>query len=271
MTTPPKPIFVIGRHRSGTTWLSNILAALPGVYGPRHESAYFSHLVPYCNHGRTPADLLTIKRLFEASEFFARTGLAAGPDILGLSGTGYFRRVMDEAAASRQASYWIEKTPAHTLRVRMLARAFPDAIVLAVTRNYRDVVASNVHGFGRPSSVWSWLRQSAATAIYEKIILSNGVFTVKYENLQSDYDRTVRSVMSRIGLGSQPVPANSFSRNTSFAGHAPRISWWQAGAMRAGRWMIWIWPSALVERVTLLMLAGRKGHLPGWFFPSASG
>ena len=73
----PRPIFVLGRHRSGTTWLSNVLAAFPEIYAPAHElhhgtheSAFFSHLVPYCNGGRTAVDLLAIKRLFERSDYF---------------------------------------------------------------------------------------------------------------------------------------------------------------------------------------------------------
>ena len=63
-----RPIFVLGRHRSGTTWVSNILASVPGIYSPSHplhkgahESAYFSLLIPYCNLGMTAADLRAVK------------------------------------------------------------------------------------------------------------------------------------------------------------------------------------------------------------------
>ena len=88
MTRNPTPLFILGRHRSGTTWLANALATLPEVYAPEHasprkthESAFFSHLVRHCNHGRTESDLREIKRLFEHSRFFALTGQAQGPDI----------------------------------------------------------------------------------------------------------------------------------------------------------------------------------------------
>lgn len=266
MNTTSKPIFIVGRHRSGTTWLSNIIGQFPGVYAPQHESAFFSHLVPYCNHGRTTADLLAIKALFEGSELFALTGLGTGPPIAGRSAAGYFREVMDAAAARRNAEHWLEKTPAHTLRLRFLLGAFPDAVVIAVIRDYRAVVASNVHGFGRPASPWSWLRQSAVTAVYEKIICANEVFTVRYESLQGDYENTVRAVMARIGISQQAVPANVFARNTSFTGNAPQISWWQSAAMRIGRWMVWIWSAPLVERIVIGLLRRKKGYLPGWFF-----
>ena len=156
-----RPIFVLGRHRSGTTWLSNIIASYPDVYAPQHplhhgihESAFFSRLVPYCNGGRTAADLLAIKHLFESSDYFLLTGLERGPDIVVNGYAKYFRIVMDAAATKHGARYWLEKTPSHTLHARFLAESYPDAVLLAVVRNTGDVVASNVHGFGKPRSAW---------------------------------------------------------------------------------------------------------------------
>jgi hypothetical protein len=270
----PKPIFIIGRHRSGTSWLSNILASVPGVYAPRtdparspQESAFFSHLVPYCNHGRTNADLLAIKFLFERSAYFSLTGLVEGPEILRNRPAGYFRLVMDAAAGRRDAAFWLEKTPAHTLCVRFLVQAFPDAVMLAVTRDYRDVVSSNVHGFDRPTSLWAWLRQSAVTAIYEKVIEHHKIFVVRYESLESDYDATVRSAMARVGLNAAAVPQNTFSKNTSFPDRAARTSGWQRAAMLAGRWVVLVWPASAVERAVSAWLERKRAPLPSWLFP----
>ena len=59
---------------------------------------------------------------------------------------------MEIGADRRGARYWLEKTPAHTLHARFLRRAFGDAVFLAMVRDYREVVASNVYAFGVPAS-----------------------------------------------------------------------------------------------------------------------
>jgi len=271
------PIFVIGRHRSGTTWLGNVLAALPDVYTPAHEehhgvheSAFFSQLVPYCNHGRREADRYAVKCLFERSDFFLLTGLERGPEIDGRDCSTYFRLTMEAAARRAGARYWLEKTPAHTLQAKFLSEAFPGAILLAVLRDHDDVVASNVHGFGEPSSLRCWLRQSVATAVYEKIIRRNDPWIIRYEDLLHDYERTVRSLLERLGIDASYMPGSAYRPNSSYQGAAPPRLWWQRLAIDLGRWLIRICPGAVVERAVMWRLRRRAGILPSWFFRMAS-
>lgn len=268
------PIFILGRHRSGTTWLSNILASLPEIYVPAHErhdgvheSAFFSHLVRYCNQGRTEADLRAVKHLFESSDFFALTGLKEGPAILGQGPAAYFRSVMEAAAGMSGARYWLEKTPAHTLHAKFLAAAFPDAILIAVIRDYRAVVASNVHAFGDSRSAWSWFRHSLVTAVYEKLLARNGVAVIRYENLVSDYEGTVLALLKRLGIERASAPVSAFRRNTFYEGAPPPREWWQALSMVAGRWLIRPLPSGLVEASVIHWRERKPGILPPWFFP----
>ena len=267
-----RPIFVIGRHRSGTTWLSNVIASHPAVYAPQHplhngvhESAFFSRLVPYCNGGRTAADLLAIKQLFEASDYFLLTGLEQGPDIVANGYVQYFRLVMEAAAARHAARYWLEKTPTHTLRAGFLAESYPDAILLAVIRNVTDVVASNVHGFGKPGSVWAWFRQAVVTAVYEKIIRRSNALIIRYEDLRDGYDATIRSIAARLGLDGE-IPRNVFARNSSYDGESPRTRWWQGIAVQCGRLVVCLCPGALIEAAVRRWQATSAVTLPPWFF-----
>jgi hypothetical protein len=268
------PIFILGRHRSGTTWLSNLLASLPEIFVPLHErhwgvheSAFFSHLVRYCNHGRTDADLRAIKCLFECSDFFSLTGLTEKPEILGQGPVGYFRSIMEAAARKSGAGFWLEKTPAHTLHAKFLSAAFPDARFIAVVRNYREVVASNVHGFGNPRSAWSWFRQSMLTAVYEKVIARNKVKVVRYESLLSDYSGTVLSVLKDLGIERKVAPMSGFRRNTFYNEAASRREWWQSVAMTVGRLLVQPFPSMLVEEAVIRWRSCKPGTLPSWFFP----
>jgi hypothetical protein len=253
--------------------MGNILAALPEIYAPTHErhwgvheSAFFSHLVRYCNHGRTDADLRAIKCLFEGSDFFALTGLAKGPEIVGHGPARYFRDIMEAGARTKGARYWLEKTPAHTLHAKFLAQAYPDAIFIAVVRNDREVVASNVHGFGKPSSVRCWFSHSLVTALYEKIIAASGVTVIRYENLATRYEETVRALLASLGVDCATVPRSAFGRNTLYRDAPPVIEWWQRAAAAAGRWLVLPLPGRLVEWAVTRALGRRPKSLPAWFF-----
>lgn len=272
-TVTATPLFILGRHRSGTTWLSNVLAAHPEIYAQAHErhwgvheSAYFSHLVRYCNHGRTTPDLRAIKCLFEGSDFFALSALNREHEIVGRGPAAYFRSVMEEAAGGKNARYWLEKTPAHTLHARELAKAFPDARFVAIVRHYRPVVASNVHAFGNPKSPAAWFWQSIVTAVYEKVIRSNRVWTIRYETLVGEHEPTIRAILDELGVASRSIPQTAFPRNTFYKEAAPVIVWWQAAAMVLGRWLIQPFPPALVEIVVVRLRNATAGALPNWFF-----
>lgn len=271
--TRPRPIFVIGRHRSGTTWLSNVLTSSGDVYAPRHElhkgvheSAFFSHLVPYCNHGRTAIDLLAIKHLFESCDFFRLTGLESGPDILDQGFVGYFRAVMDAAAQRAGAKNWLEKTPLNTLQAGWIARTFADAVLIAVVRDHRAVVASNVYGFGVPGSPRHWLWQAVATAAYERVALRHAHIVIRYEDLVSDYEGTIRKLFGQLGLDTSVIPRSPYESNSSFAGAKPGPRAWQTLLMTIGRGLVALLPAGLLERIVVAWCRHRRGRLPRWFF-----
>ena len=274
---PARPLFILGRHRSGTTWLANILASLPEIHAITHErhqgvheSAYYSHLVPHCGHGRSGADRQEIKRLFEQSDFYALSGLEHGPDIAELGTAGYFRAVMDAGAGRSNARYWLEKTPANTLIARRLREAFPDAVFLAIVRDYRDVVASLVHGFGNPASMIDWFRQSVLTAIYEKVIAASGATVIRYESLVRDYEGSLARILALLELSPDSLPRSEFRQNSLYVESRPALRGWQSLAMRAGRSLVLPWPAALVERAVLRRLDRMRGRLPPWFLARPS-
>jgi hypothetical protein len=109
----PTPIFVLGKHRSGTTWLANLLCQHPQIAGVQHarhhgihESAFFSHV--YGRYG----DLAVWSRYAEfvevvaASDYFRLAG-ATREFLYSLWPTSYegvFRAVMDRFAAQRGAT-----------------------------------------------------------------------------------------------------------------------------------------------------------------------
>lgn len=270
-----KPIFIVGRHRSGTTWLANILASLPDIYTPthelhkgQHESAFFSNLVPYCNWGNSYNDLLAIKNIFEASDFFRLLGLGCGPNILALGYAQYFREVLNKAAEKNKAGYWLEKTPAHTCFLGYLKKTYSDAVFIAVARNDLDVVRSNVYKFGNFRSLKSWFKEAIVTGMYNKITkrYCDVIYTVRYEDLVNDYQKAISGVLEYLGLDSKLDARSEYKPDSSYDLDAPKILAWQLFISKVALLVTSLVPAALIDKLIQFRDRRKKHELPKWFF-----
>lgn len=222
-----KQVFVIGRHRSGTTWLANILASHPKVFTPsheahrgQHESEFFSSVVPYCRIGETQTDRIAIRAILERSDFWHLLFPEEGPsiDIEKLGIHGYFSAALDEAARLRDCTHWVEKTPAHTLLLGELLDAFPDATFVGVERDRLDMARSNVHRFANPKKLKDWVRVAVWNEIYVKIfrLYCDRVHVVRYENLLRDFDGELEALLRVTGLDDVGNLQSNWAPNTSF-------------------------------------------------------
>jgi len=125
-----KTIIVLGTARSGTTWLLEQLRAHPAVAGVQAESLIFESITMLWNNAYR-ADGQGLSAYLSADEV-----------------TAALRRYCDQIfAATRDrhapgATWFIEKTPSHVRRIPMLARLYPDAWFVSITRDGRDVARS---------------------------------------------------------------------------------------------------------------------------------
>jgi tetratricopeptide (TPR) repeat protein len=113
---PPRPIFIVGMFRSGSTLTEQLLAALPGV-AAGGEIDFLPRLL---NTELTP--------LFEASA-------ALRPEQLDAIAARYRAELM---RVSAQAAYVIDKRPDNFLYIGLIKRLFPDAKVVHTTRDPLD-------------------------------------------------------------------------------------------------------------------------------------
>ncbi|MDP1794177.1 MAG: sulfotransferase [Acidimicrobiales bacterium] len=118
------PIFVVGCPRSGTTWVQHLLAAHPAVAGPDKETAMFVALRGFFDNPGLEAvmdhsELVAIVRRF-AREVFADYLTAHAP----------------------HATRFLEKTPIHADHLDLIATILPEAYIVGVHRDGRDVVRS---------------------------------------------------------------------------------------------------------------------------------
>ena len=132
-----RPIFIVGCQRSGTTMLRLMLD---------------SHSQISC--GPETRFLEDLERI-------------VGPDWKRLSQFGYsqeewlrrirefFEGIQSDYARSRGKTRWADKSPRYALHIPFLLQVFPDAQIVHVIRDGRDVAVSHRKRFGYWSSVKS--------------------------------------------------------------------------------------------------------------------
>lgn len=271
------PIFVVGRHRSGTTWVTNILAAHEDVFTPQHEAHYgqiesgLFTLLRYFNWGKTKQDRIAFQAVFERSDFFhlaLGTQPQEAPSAVDRSIGEYFRAVMDQAARMRGCTYWVEKTPGHTLFLREIVEWFPDAKIIAVRRNILDVVRSLVYQASHNPSLFSWIRATAVTVAYEKImsIYKRKLYWIKYEDLLEDFEGTVSRLLQFLGLDPSRLGSNIYQPNTSFRGERPPVPL----GYKVVTWLtflaVGLIPTFIVNWLVRFYVRSKRPPIPQWFF-----
>jgi hypothetical protein len=231
------PVFVLGSGRSGTKFLYDMLLSAGGFAVFHAESNAFNLLGPCFGnlaHRRNRRHLLDA---YYTSGVFQLTGLDPKEIeervMTDCRNAGDFLRIVMEAIARKQGVHrWAETTPPHLLYLPLIKKVIPDALVINIIRDGRDVTAS-MHRVGWISPLpWDRSRAFLARAIFWQWIVSKGrrygqalggdYLEVHYEDLVQnpretlvrigkfiehdlDYDR-----IQQVALGTVHNPNSSF-------------------------------------------------------------
>lgn len=220
------PIFVFGKQRSGTTWLTNILESHRDIYTPTHiehygqkESFFFTKILPYCNHGRTKEDLFASHSIFIQSDFFHLLDLSP-ENLMDIGRQGpyrYFEDIMNKASIQKGAKCWVEKTPSNTLIMKTICEEYNNAIFIVVKRDIEEVIISSrikeseYNLLSLMRQVISYNLYYSIASIYEEICLK-----VDYTDLINRYEETVEEIFRYIGVSYNTIPKSNFRKNSSF-------------------------------------------------------
>ncbi len=204
LSVPRHPVFVVGMPRSGTTLLSSLLDAHPSlVIAP--ETHYFTR----CWTGEPVENTADALRLLD--RLFRQPGVQD----MGLSpeekqrirtcvrdtavpALGDVLRALIETYAERSnAPAWGEKTPDHLRFVPEMARQFPTAVFVAITRDPRDVCLSlrSMPWSHRtlPEQAWTWRTYAALVDRY-RTDYEDRFLALRYEDLITDPEVHLRDV-----------------------------------------------------------------------------
>ncbi len=204
------PVFVLGSGRTGTKLLYHMLLSSGGFAIYHAESNVFNLL------GLRFGDLskrASRRRLLDSwlrSKLFYRSGLTREeiePRIMEeCHDGGDFLRILMEAIAHKQGvERWAECTPNHLLYIPLIKKLFPDALIVHIVRDGRDVTVSLQRiGWIRPLPWDRRKRALFAPAIFWYWLVSKGrkygkrmggdYMEVRYEDLV----RNPRPTLARI-------------------------------------------------------------------------
>ncbi len=184
-------VFLLGYPRSGTTLVENVLASAPGVAAlEERDTLAGTDGVLVQNDGAMPdLDLLD-------------AGLA---DRLR---EDYWRRVAEMGATTDGT--FVDMNPLNGIKLPIIARLFPDARILVMRRDPRDVVLSCFRINFTPSpAAWCFSDVEEAARHYDALmrlteqaraVLPLAFHEVRYDRLVTDFSGTVRAMAEFVGL-----------------------------------------------------------------------
>lgn len=203
------PIFIVGAQRSGTTWLQRLLSDHPLIAGGEESHLFDGYLAPMWDRWNQEEQMrqsggrnIGLQCYLSEEEFITQMRQFAWASLS--------KTTQDKP----DATLLLEKTPDHGLHLPLIHRLFPQAIIIHMLRDGRDVVASmmNAHRqqWGRdwtPVTVadaakrWSsWVNE-----IQSNLSLFEHTLTVKYEQLIEHGPNKLAELFESLNV---PLPVN---------------------------------------------------------------
>ncbi len=173
------PVFVLGCPRSGTTVLYHMLLSAGDFAIYRAESNVFSVLAPRFGRMRSESDRRELMAHWLKSKLFRVSGLAeqeiTDRIVRECRNAGDFLRIFMEAIARKQkVNRWADCTPDHLLHIPEIKREIPNALVIHIIRDGRDVALSYVRqGWSYPLP-WDRDEYLSVAGLYWEWIVRRG-------------------------------------------------------------------------------------------------
>ena len=248
-----KPIFIVGAPRSGTTLLRYVLCSHPRIYMPP-ESNFIPHLF-----ARRPTDPLEpddVLRLLERIETYTpfwRDWDGDPPDpaslvegLVRITPADLIDALYRRYAARFGAERWGDKSPLYASHVPLLTTMFPQAQVVHIVRDPRDVVASSLAAYRGARFFYmdpfyaarTWRRRVDDATSGGTPLGPHRYHQVRYEDLTLDPEREIRALCRFLGEPFDPsmtAPETEARRHHHSGGiHAGVRN--PITPTRAGRW-----------------------------------
>jgi hypothetical protein len=246
------PVFVLGCPRSGTTLLYHMLLSAGNFAVYRAESQVFNLLEPHFGSLSQAANRRKLLAAWRDTELFERTGLDwndVSHEVMAncQNGGDFLRIVMEEIARRQGVQRWADCTPEHLLYLDRIKQTIPDALIIHIIRDGRDVALSlEKQAWIRPFA-WDRRKTLEMAALYWEWIVRKGrkdgqtlgrdYMEVRFEDLVLDPHKVLQSLsgfigqeldydkIERAGIGSVSRPNSSFSAEMKKGEFSPVGRW----------------------------------------------
>lgn len=199
-----KVLFVVGSPRSGSTMLARMISSHSLVYGrpEPHLLTPLAHLGYFANVDKAPYD--HVLAAVSTREFVA--DLPGGEQDYVDACRAYTDTLYLRMLATRpDKRYFLDKTPAYALVLDFIARIYPDAKYVVLTRHPLAVFSSFAESFFdsdyETAHAYNPITERYVPAIAK--FLREGkvpIHHVVYENLVADPDAVMRGVFDFLGV-----------------------------------------------------------------------
>jgi hypothetical protein len=252
MSSKKPPIFVVGCPRSGTTLLYHMLLSAGDFAIYRAETHVFNVLVPHFGDLSRRERRSRLIEEWLKTDYFRATGVPS--EVLRerilehcANGGDFLRIVMESVAEKQGVQRWSECTPEHVLHLEEIKREIPDAKIIHIVRDGRDVAVSlEKQGWIRPlpgdkensllvsGLYWQWIVETGRK-LGGKI--APDYMEVNFERLVADPRGQLPAIGSfidqkldydeilRAGVGSVSRPNTSFPTQAKDAPFTPVGRW----------------------------------------------
>jgi hypothetical protein len=206
----PRPFFIFGCPRSGTSLLSRMLDAHPNLCIP-YESHFYNWAYPlvqrYCDLSNPSARARVVAGILRTDPMTMWSPpLSAAETLAAMSRYdlhGLFEGLMLAWARRQGKSRWGEKTPPHTLLWRTIHSGFPDLQVIHLVRDGRDVALSHKAAPFGPKHVYQvaqrWVEYLSAAEDAQAVLGERAFLTVRYEDLLAEPEVQLRRICEFLG------------------------------------------------------------------------
>ena len=176
-----EPIFIVGCGHSGTSLLLKILGAHSRIHAIHYET----------------------KVAFKSPEE-----------------QKIYLHLFDKWTLAGRKKRWVEKTPRHIRSIDKLLELCPQAYVILIIRDGRDVACSLKARFGDfEKGIHRWVNDNNKAQPY---LSKKNVMLIKYEDLIEDFEQSVSGVLRLVGEEYEPAMQEYFKIPMRFQwrGHA---------------------------------------------------
>jgi len=232
------PVFVLGCGRSGTTLLYHMLLSAGNFAVYRVESNAINLLEPRFGDLSVPGNKRRLLEAWYNSRLYTLSGLdreeiAAKVMAECRNGGDFLRIIMSEMCRKQNVQRWADTTPEHLLHLHRIKETIPEALIIHIIRDGRDVALSTdklgyIHRLPwdrTPSRMvcglyWEWMVNKGRrdgrdlghdyTEVHFEDLISKPHETLarlgQFIGQELDYDR-----IREVGIGSVSAPNSSFA------------------------------------------------------------